>query len=356
MKRTAMAITAALGLAIAAAPASAADYGKREFKVVGTWGNLDQWKKFESTFWQKTLPEVTDGALTANAKPYTELGLSGFEVVRLLSLGVYDAVHGLSGYTSQDSPAMEGVDLAAIVPDVPTFEKVLNAYRPILARELGEKYNAKMLALYYWPSQQLYCNLGDKSKTNVTLEDLKGKKVRSYATTHGDFIEAVGGTPVTIAFAEVVPALQKGVVDCGLTGTLPSYSAKWYQVATHNIQVRIGYTSTYVAMNKNTWESLTPDAQKMFEDQMAIWEENTWRETKASDSVGIACGTTGPCPYGEPGGMVPVEFSDEEQDKLKDLVGEYVLNRWAERCGTQQCVDEWNETVGSIVGMTAKLP
>ena len=43
---------------------------------------------------------------------------------------------------------------------------------------------------------------------------------------------------VTIAFAEVVPALQKGVADCGITGTMPAYNAKWWQVVTHNIRIR----------------------------------------------------------------------------------------------------------------------
>ena len=253
-KKTLIAAAAAFGLALSATSAGAADYGKREFKVVGTWGNLDQWKNHESRFWNESLPNASGGALTANAKPYTELGLSGFEVVRLLKLGVYDAAHGLSGYTSQDSPPMEGVDLAAVAPDLPTFEKVLDSYQDILARELNEKYNAKLLALYYWPSQQFWCNLGDRSKTNVTLADLSGKKIRTYSTTLGDFIEGVNGSPVTIAFAEVVPALQKGVADCGITGTLPAYSAKWYQVATHNIRVRLGFTSTYVAMNNNTVE------------------------------------------------------------------------------------------------------
>ena len=47
MKRTLMALTAAFGLAVLATPATAADYGKREFKVVGTWGNLDHWKERE---------------------------------------------------------------------------------------------------------------------------------------------------------------------------------------------------------------------------------------------------------------------------------------------------------------------
>ena len=44
---------------------------------------------------------------------------------------------------------------------------------------------------------------------------------RVYSTTLGDFVEGAGGVSVTIPFAEVVPALQKGVADCGITGTMP---------------------------------------------------------------------------------------------------------------------------------------
>ena len=61
--------------------------------------------------------------------------------------------------------------------------------------------------------------------------------------TIGDFIEGLGASAVTIAFAEVVPALQKGVADCGITGTTPAYNAKWWQVANTNIRVRFGYAA-----------------------------------------------------------------------------------------------------------------
>ncbi|MGQ0535176.1 MAG: ATP phosphoribosyltransferase, partial [Methanobacteriota archaeon] len=33
-----------------------------------------------------------------------------------------------------------------------------------------------------------------------------------------DFVEGIGGTTVTIPFADVVPAMQRGVADCGVTG------------------------------------------------------------------------------------------------------------------------------------------
>lgn len=332
-----------------------AELDQKEFQVVGTWGNLQNWKDHESRFWNTILPEASAGKLTANAKPYTELGLSGYEVMRLLKLGVYDAVHGLTSYTSQDSPALEGIDLAGVVQDFDTYRKAMEAYRSVLERELADKYNAKLLILYTFPSQQLWCNLGGKNIKDVSLKDLNGKKIRTYSTTLGDFIEGIGGSAVTIAFAEVVPALQKGVADCGITGTAPAYNAKWWQVVTHNIRVRLGYAATFLAMNMDTWNGLSEDTRKLMQEQLATVEDEIWESVKILDQAGMDCNAEGPCSLGEEtGGMVPVEPGGEDQAQLQDVVENYVLKRWAERCGTA-CAEEWNATVGEVVGFKAPL-
>ena len=81
---------------------------------------------------------------------------------------------------------------------------------------------------------------------------------------------------MTIAFAEVVPALQKGVADCGLTGTLPAYNAKWWQVVTHNIRIRLGYASSIMAMRMKTWNSLNAETQALIEREAKKTEEAMW--------------------------------------------------------------------------------
>ena len=347
------AIAGAMVLGLATAPASA-EMKKKEFKVVGTWGFLDHWKEREGPFWKKVLPKASGGKLTANAKPLTELGLSGYEVMRLLKLGVYDAVHGVSGYVAQDSPAIEGADLAGVIQDLPTYRKANEAYRSIMAREFKEKYAAKLLMIYAWPSQQLWCNLGDKSITKFGLDKLKGKKIRTYSKTLGDFIEGVGGTAVTIAFSEVVPALQKGVADCGLTGTLPAYNAKWYQVVTHNIRIRLGYASSFLAMNMKLWDGLDADTKALFNTELPKLEKAMWVATATNDQKGMDCNASGPCD-GPTGGMIPIEPTAADKIMLKSIVENFVLKRWAKRCGTKKCVDEWNATIGKLSGMKASM-
>ncbi len=349
---------AVLGIALASLSAlpvtASAQIDKRDFKVVGTWGNLANWKDHESRFWTKMLPEASGGNLTANAKPYTELGLSGFEVMRLLKLGVYDAVHGLTSYTSQDSPALEGIDLAGVVQDFETYRRAMEAYRPIIARELDEKYNARLMILYTFPSQMMWCNLGDKSKKTVSLKDLAGKKIRTYSTTLGDFIEGLNASAVTIAFAEVVPALQKGVADCGITGTGPAYNAKWWQVVTHNIQVRLGFAATFLAINNKTWDSLSKETQDLMTKELKTLEDQMWEAVQKEDQTALKCNAGGPCPWGDPGGMVPIAPSVADEAQLKNIVENYVVKRWAKRCGSD-CARQWNQTVGAVVGVEAPL-
>lgn len=345
-------LSAALAGLLAVAPAAAEDIDTKEFLVVGTWGNLLNWKEHESRLWQKVLPEASAGKLTANAKPYTELGLSGYEVVKQLELGAYDAVHALTTYTSQDSPALEGIDLAGVFQDFDTYRRALEAYRPVIERELKDKYDAELIMLYTFPSQQLWCKLG--ADEDGSLASLEGKKIRTYSTSLGDFIEGLNASAVTLAFAEVVPALQKGVADCGITGTGPAYNAKWWQVVTHNVQVRLGYAATFMAINGDTWASLSDDTKAMIKKNAANVENEIWASIKENDAMALKCNAAGPCEWGEPGGMVPVVPSTEDQAKVKSIVENYVLKRFAERCG-KACAEEWNATMGDIAGVKAPI-
>ena len=64
LRRGAVSLTGAFSLAaaLAFAPLAAhADIDTREFKVVGTWGNLQNWKDHESRFWNDVLPKASGG-------------------------------------------------------------------------------------------------------------------------------------------------------------------------------------------------------------------------------------------------------------------------------------------------------
>lgn len=337
-------------ISLSANSASAQEPSKQDFKVVGSWNFTTHFKEIEQPFFAKTLPESSGGKFTVDFKSITELGLSGFEVVDLTRKGVYDIVAGVIAYVASKSPELEGMDLAGAMPEFDDMRKSIDAYRPVVAREFESKYGVHLLAMHSYPSQQFWCN-----KPIKTLDDLKGLRTRVYGSSLGDFVKGIGGVPVTIAFGEVVPALQKGVADCGITGTLPAYDAKWREVVTHIYKAGLGWGPSFVAINKRRWESLDKPTQAFLTKQFAAFEEKAFAGVKENDVMGLICNTGkgGKCRFGEPGSMTLVEPSAEDKKRIKQITAEYVLGSWAKRCG-EKCVKEWNDTIGKVNGVTAK--
>ena len=105
---------------------------------------------------------------------------------------------------------------------------------------------------------------------------MKGKKVRTSSRTQADFVEALGGASVTMAFGEVVPALQNKVVDCAITGSLSGYSAKWYEVSTHLLALPINWNQQIHAVNQATWDKLDPRVRDFLQNNIRTLVDNIW--------------------------------------------------------------------------------
>lgn len=343
MKKLAI-LTAALALTAGAAFAQ----NPVVLKAVGTWSSLTNFQKHEAPFFNERLAEASGGEIVGDIQSQSGLGLKGFEIMRLVKNGVFDFAFGLPGYVAAENAIFEGADLSSLTQDIDTQRKVSEAYFPTLEKAFAEIYNAKLLMLYPFPSQTLWCN----AEING-IEDLDGKKIRVYATTLGDFVEGVGGTSVTVAFSEVIPALEKGVVDCGITGTMSAYAANWQQVATHAYTLRVGWGLAFGAMNMDKWNSMTADQQALMQTEIAALNDRMWAETATEDEIAISCITGGDCDIGEKGNMVLVEPSESDLAIRDKIATDVVLARWAERCGAD-CAENWNNTVGPILGLTAK--
>ncbi len=341
----ALAAAALAGLALSA-PAAADQ--PVSIKGVGTWGSLTNYQRHEGPFWNEHIAQASGGQIIGDIKPQTELGLKGFEIMRLVKLGVFDYAYGLPGYVAAENAIFEGGDLSSVTQDIETQRRVAEAYFPILEKSFAEIYNAKLLQLYPFPSQTLWC------KDEITgIGDLSGKKIRVYSTTLGDFVEGVGGTSVTVPFAEVIPALEKGVVDCGITGTMSAYKASWHQVATHAYTLRVGWGLAFGAMNLDKWNSLSPEQQALLQAELDALTDAMWAETATEDAVAISCITGGDCAIGDKGQMVLVEPSEADLKARDEIATEVVLARWADRCG-EECAAKWNETVGAVLGLKAE--
>lgn len=329
-------------------PATAADE-KINLKVVGSWGNLNNWLKIEKPFWTEQLKAASGGKVTADATPMTEIGLKGFEIMRLLQQGVFHVGHGVISYLSDD-PVAEGIDLAGVMQDWTVARKVTDAYRDTLAESFNKSYDAKLLGIYPFHSHMIYCR-----KPVTSIESLKGLKIRSYSKSLSDLISGLGATPVTVAYGEVAPALQLGTVDCAVSGNFSAYTSGWQEVTSHLYKLRLGFALSFVAINNATWAKLDEKTRAFLVDGVRTkLEQPAWDLMSTEDARGVACLTgNGECPDGKPGKLVEVDLSASDKAALKAAVEKSVLDTYGKRCGAA-CVKRWNETVGKAAGVTIK--
>lgn len=345
-------IGTAAAAALLAGAAQAQDLPATEFAYVGSWSSLSLYQNFEKPFWGEHLSEASDGQVTAEVTTFDQMGLKGGEVFKLLSQGVFDVGSTVGDYTVSNAPELAGMDIPMMAPDVATAKKIVDAYKPVLDDILSDSFGgAKLIAAVPYPSQVVFCNADISG-----LADLKGKKIRASGRTTAQFLDAIGAEGVTLAFSEVPGALERGVIDCAVTGSLSGYSAGWYEVATHLYPLPVGgWDYVITAMNGDKWDSLSPEVQDWLMDEVhRNYEQPVWDSAVDETKEGVACLTGhGECSRGEPGDMVLVEATQEDFDFARRKLEEDVLPAWAGSVDAD-AVKRWNETIGKVTGLTAE--
>ncbi len=330
--------------------AEAADLPSTNLKVSGGNRTSQLFRHVYGPFWSKDLMEMTGGAITADFASIDELGLKGPEILRLLKLGVFDISHGTISYMAGEDARFEGLDLSGLTLDIETQRAISDAYKPVLSNRLESVHNVKLLTLAPVTVQAFYCreDIGG-------LAGLEGKKVRVFNKTMADFVEAVGGATVNIPFAEVVPAMQRGVADCAITGTASGNTARWWEVTSYLYVLPMGWAMTFFGANLDSWNRLDESVRDYLTAELAVLEDKMWAQADGDVQDGIDCNTgMDVCDSGieaDPK-MKLIEVSDADRALHAELMQSTVVPRWAERCG-EECAMEWNDTIGKVLGIMA---
>lgn len=99
-----------------------------------------------------------------------------------------------------------------------------------------------------------------------TPADMKGKKVRVFGKTLGDFVTAVGGAPTLISGSEQYLAYQRGTVDIGMTGVSGVKSRKLWEVMDTITVTNHADIEFIVVANSDWWNGLSEAHRKVMMD------------------------------------------------------------------------------------------
>lgn len=345
MKNTAMTAMAALLLGTPA-------FAQEQLAVVGSWSNLPLYQEFSTPFWTEQLTEMTDGAFTAQLTSFDQMGIAGGDVYRMLGDGVFDVGQTVADYTVGDAPELEGLDVPLVATTADEAQAMVEAARPMVEDIMRDRFNSEVLGIAPYPPQIVFCNGEIRS-----LTDLEGKKVRGSGRMTTKLLEALGAEGVNIAFSEVPGSLQRGVIDCAVTGAGSGYSAGWWEVSDHLLTLPLGgWDPVVIAMNKDRYDEFSPEMQEQL--KSAVQEglaDKAWAAAQGGLENDIACLTgDGECGSGDVASMVLVEATEEDMATARTALETEVLPEWADRAGAEWAT-RWNDTVGATLGVTVPV-
>ena len=342
----------ATAAAIALAPVGAVgqDFEPFELNIIGNVANIPQSTEIERPIFEG-LADKSDGRIQVRFRTFQELGMQGPEMARLASRGAFDIVALLGGYITGDAPFFTGVDIPGLAASLEDAKEQSDAYRDVLDQYLQAHLDTKLLTLWPYPLQILYCRVPVSS-----LEDLRNKRIRVHGSALATLVEQVGGIAVSIPFAEVYTSLQRGVADCAATSSVAGNTQKWYEVSSQIVTLPLGWALSAHVANKAFWDGLEPAARDFLAEEMAVMEQQLWDMARERGDDALSCNMGGPCQYGTKGAMKLYRLTDDELAEVRDIVADSVLVNWADECSQtfEPCVDQWSDTIGEVVGVSIR--
>ena len=292
----------------------------------------------------KNTIERTQGKLTLTITSFPELGLAGPDSLALVRDGTISFTEITSGYVAGDLPQLEITFLYGLFPNHEIEFKANAAVQGYLEKLIQENTGGGQVISRIWVSggdNFFFC----RDKINEAA-DFKGKKVRSHGAALSDWIEAFGASAQFVAFAEVYTALERGILDCGVTVAFAAHGQRWYEVTKYMVGPLSSQLINTMVMNSKVFSDLPEDLRQILVEEGARHELEAMRVTPAWNEV-----WTGRL---VDAGLEHIEFTPEMKEiQANKAVPIHVLPNWIKRVGgpDTDIVRLFNEKIAPIVGL-----
>ncbi len=147
----------------------------------------------------------TNGQLNIIMRPPGEMPYKLTEYLRVTGQGNAQMADVYMGFLAGDSKIAVLTGLPFLVGTPEELKKAMVVLDPLI-REDFARFGADILTWFTWPEQNVY----GRGKPIITLEDMKGRKIRTTSPEQSEMIKRLGGVPISLTAPEVPSADQRG--------------------------------------------------------------------------------------------------------------------------------------------------
>ena len=178
---------------------------------------------------------------------------------------------------AQDQVQIGDVGIGSVAGDVPelnalalpfscvSMDKFYDKVAPAIAADvdatLVRKFKVHSILQWTMPPQQLWL-----TKEVSGLDGFKNLKVRSWNREQSEMMRLLGGSGISITTAEVIPALQRHVVDGAFTAAVPAMDWKIWEVARYAFMMNLTLSHQVIVVNQAEMDKLPADLRAVLLD------------------------------------------------------------------------------------------
>ena len=221
----------------------------------------------------------TNGQLDIVLRPPGELPYKLPEYLRVVGQGNVQMGDVYMGFLAGDTKIGVLTGLPFLVGTADELKKVMVPLEPMI-REDYARFGADILTWFTWPEQNFF----GRGKPITTLDDFKGRKIRTTSPEQSELVKRLGGVPVSIPAPEVPSAAQRGVMEGVITAGFNLLGAKWYDFTewAYLPNIHIGGPA-YILVNKQALAALPAEHRKALQEAAAVLQVKMLREIPARE-------------------------------------------------------------------------
>ena len=270
------ALTAA---ALSAGPAAAAEV---EWKFFSYFPPNDTPPKVDREFAEDLL-KASNGRFKMTVYTAGELPYKGPDTLKIVANNQVQMALSVPGFVAGDVPELNVLSLPFLCTSYDQYDKAVPAMAPIFDRVMKEKFNVKVMMHWTMPSQNIWLN-----RPISSFDELKGMKVRIWSPIQNDMLKLFDASSVSITTAEVVPALDRKVIDGAITSALSANDWKSYQTIKTGFMINFIMGSQFVLASGEAFAKLPPDLHKLLTDKSAEWAPRYRKASEDGDQAARA--------------------------------------------------------------------
>ncbi len=209
----------------------------------------------------EVMKERTNGKYQIEAIQERKLG-GDKDNIEMVGAGAFEMGHSSTAIFDGFFPDLNALQMPFLINSYESLEKVFLADFTQKLLTALEKINLHPLGLI----ENGYRHIGNNVRSIYKPEDLKGIKLRVAETKmHQEIFSALGAIPIPISYGEIYTSLKTGVINGTEINATSASSEKLMEVLSHFSLTGHFFWPSVIYINKNVWNSIPPQDQKIFE-------------------------------------------------------------------------------------------